>query len=411
MLNDKYIKITDKKKCSGCTACVSICPKKCITMQEDEEGFLYPKVDLSICVQCSKCIKVCPYTNSEFTFKPETEELSLCYAAYNRDEDIRYKSASGGMFRAFADKTIAEGGVVFGAAFDKDFTVYHTYSETLNGLTALMGSKYLQSRMENTFSFVKQFLQDGRKVLFTGCGCQIAGLKRYLNIEYDNLFCVDLICHGVDSPKIWIDYLRSKFQSETIKSVNFRDKITGQDDSTITITSSLSEFHDRGKQNIYFKSWQYGLFTRPACEICPFKNDNRVSDLTIGDCWGYKEIAPELFDNKGLSSLIVHSTKGKILFESIESQLVYKKTYINDVKKFNPDYIKSICFNHKKRASFWIDYKRMSLDKVLIKHLGESKKQKLVLFLKKIIPSKLLKALMLIYGCRKISSAKDIIVQ
>ena len=179
-------------------------------MQADEEGFLYPVVNTTRCIQCSKCVKVCPYTDSEFTNKPEKEELSVCYAAYNKNEEIRYKSASGGMFRVFDDKIIAEGGVVFGATFDKDFTVEHTYTETLEGLTAFMGSKYLQSRMEDSFIQVKRFLREGRKVLFTGCACQIAGLKRYLKKDDANLICIDLICHGVDSPQIWLDSFIAK---------------------------------------------------------------------------------------------------------------------------------------------------------------------------------------------------------
>ena len=211
MTEVKYLNIIEKKRCSGCTACVAVCPKQCITMQADEEGFLYPVVNTTRCIQCSKCVKVCPYTDSEFTNKPEKEELSVCYAAYNKNEEIRYKSASGGMFRVFADQIIAEGGVVFGATFDKDFTVEHTYTETLEGLTAFMGSKYLQSRMEDSFIQVKRFLREGRKVLFTGCACQIAGLKRYLKKDDANLICIDLICHGVDSPQIWLDYLHSLF--------------------------------------------------------------------------------------------------------------------------------------------------------------------------------------------------------
>ena len=161
MTEVKYLNIIEKKRCSGCTACVAVCPKQCITMQADEEGFLYPVVNTTRCIQCSKCVKVCPYTDSEFTNKPEKEELSVCYAAYNKNEEIRYKSASGGMFRVFADQIIAEGGVVFGATFDKDFTVEHTYTETLEGLTAFMGSKYLQSRMEDSFIQVKRFLREG----------------------------------------------------------------------------------------------------------------------------------------------------------------------------------------------------------------------------------------------------------
>ena len=133
MSKDNHIIITDKNRCSGCAACMSACPKKCISMQEDEEGFLYPHVDENTCISCSKCVTVCPYTKSEFTNKLEKEELAICYAAYNKNEEIRYQSSSGGMFRAFSDYIIAEGGVVFGAKFDKDFTVEHAYTETMEG--------------------------------------------------------------------------------------------------------------------------------------------------------------------------------------------------------------------------------------------------------------------------------------
>jgi serine acetyltransferase/coenzyme F420-reducing hydrogenase beta subunit len=402
----KYLQITEKNQCSGCTACAAVCPQNCIAMQEDEEGFLYPQVDMATCIQCSKCVKVCPYSNSEFTVKPATEELALCYAAYNRNEEIRYKSSSGGMFRSFADKITSEGGVVFGAAFDKDFTVEHTYTETLDGLTAFMGSKYLQSRMGDAFTCVEQFLKKGRKVLFTGCGCQIAGLKRFLKTDDENLFCVDLICHGVDSPKIWLDYLHSLFSNETVKSINFRDKITGQNDSCISIIGSVSKHKEREKKTIYFRSWRYGLFMRPACEVCPFKNDNRVSDITIGDCWGFQKIAPELYDDKGLSSVIVHSAKGKALFDEVSSQLVFKETSVDDVKQYNSDYIRSQRFDYRRRAAFWKDYNRMPFKKLLDKHLGESRKQKAVLLIKKIaekfIPCRIKTFVKLIYGCRKI---------
>ena len=387
MSETKYLKIGEKKRCSGCTACVAICPKKCITMQADEEGFLYPVVNITACIQCSKCVRVCPYTDSEFTNKPEEEELSICYAAYNKDEEIRYKSASGGMFRVFADRIIAEGGVVFGAAFDKDFAVEHTYAETLQGLTVFMGSKYLQSRMGDTFILVKQFLKEGRKVLFTGCGCQIAGLKRYLKSDDANLFCIDLICHGSDSPKIWLNYLHSLFPNESVKKINFRDKITGQYNSSITINASKSVFCEKERNNIYFRSWQYGLFLRPSCEVWPFKKENRVSDITIGDCWGFKKIAPEMYDDKGLSSMIVHSEKGKSLFDAVVHQLSFKETLIEDVELYNPDYIRSQPFVYSRRKAFWADYHKheMPFKELLEKHLGETKKQKIQKHIKKVI--------------------------
>lgn len=387
MTAKKYIEIEDKRKCSGCTACMAACPKKCISMKEDSEGFLYPVVDIATCIQCSSCIKVCPYSDSEFTNKPDEEELALCYAAYNKNEEIRYKSSSGGMFRVFADYVISEGGVVFGARFNKDFSVEHGYAETVDGVVSFMGSKYMQSRMGDSFSLVKKFADEGRKVLFTGCGCQIAGLKRYLKKDYDNLICVDLICHGVDSPMIWLDYLHSLFPNETVEYINFRDKITGQDNSSIYIKCCSTAFYERKKNSVYFRNWQYGLFVRPSCEVCPFKKDNRVSDFTISDCWGWQKMAPEMYDDKGLSNLIVHTKKGKSVFETVASQLIFKPVSIDDVKQYNSDYIRSAPFNHDRRAAFWKDYHSCELpfNKLLKKHLEETRRRKLIKFIKKSI--------------------------
>ena len=385
MTECKHIEIVDKRRCSGCTACLSVCPKGCISMQEDEEGFLYPIVDDAVCIQCGKCVKVCPYSHSEFANKPEEEELALCYAAYNKNDEVRYQSSSGGMFRALADKIIADGGVVFGAAFDKDFLVEHTYAETLEGLRPLMGSKYLQSRMGNSFGEVKRFLKEGKKVLFTGCGCQIAGLKRFLNHDDRNLVCVDLICHGVHSPRIWQSYLYSLFSDDKVEYVNFRDKRTGQDNSSVVIKGLKSQVCEKKKDFLYFKSWQYGLFTRPSCEVCPFKSDNRVSDITISDCWGFRKIAPELYDDKGLSSVVIHTDKGKLLFDAVASQLVFKETLLDDVKQYNSDYIRSIPFNATKRKAFWKDYRKgeIPFGHLLTKHLRESKRQRTARFVKK----------------------------
>jgi serine acetyltransferase/coenzyme F420-reducing hydrogenase beta subunit len=388
---DKFIIINDKALCSGCNACTNVCPVDVISMQEDEEGFLYPVVDTDNCIKCSKCLKVCPYIKSEFTLKPDSEELSKCYAAYNKNEEVRAQSSSGGMFRVFADKILSENGVVFGAAFDDKFEVEHQSARTGEDVTKLMGSKYLQSRMGMVCREVEEILKKGDKVLFTGVACQIAGLKRYLRKDYENLVCVDVLCCSVGSPKIWREYLKNFFPNSRIDSVKFRDKITGWDSTSMRITSGGKEYADIIYKNLYFKSLRANVFTRPACENCQFKNKNRVSDITLADCWGWKKIAPELNDNRGLSSIVVHTEKGIDLLNAVREQLVIKDTFLTDIEAFNSNYICSESYDKIKRAAFWKDYKKMAFKSLIMKYANENKKK---VFLRKIknISGKLLPA-------------------
>lgn len=201
------ISVIEKNNCCGCSACEQKCPKKCITMMEDEEGFFYPHVNKVKCIECGLCEKVCPVINVG-----ENEQKITAYAAYVNDKNVRMKSSSGGMFTLFAQKILNENGVVFGAAFDQNFMVHHIYIESEENLSKQQGSKYLQSRIENTYRETEQYLNSGRKVLFTGTACQIAGLKQFLMKEYDNLYTVDVLCHGVPSSKLWKHYL--EYQEE-----------------------------------------------------------------------------------------------------------------------------------------------------------------------------------------------------
>ena len=196
------IQIKDKSVCCGCSACVQICPKQCISLKEDKEGFLYPTVNHAFCVECGKCEKVCPELHPF-----EVHEPLKVYAAKHQDDAVRKVSSSGGIFTLLADMVIDEGGVVFGACFDSDWSVVHDFTETHEGLQAFRGSKYLQSRIGNTYRQAEVFLKAGRKVLFTGTPCQIAGLKKYLHKDYENLLAVDFVCHGVPSPLVWKKYL------------------------------------------------------------------------------------------------------------------------------------------------------------------------------------------------------------
>lgn len=323
------IQLVDKSLCCGCTACASVCPKQCITMQEDEEGFLYPVVNASLCIDCNLCQKVCPELHHMNVRMP----LHV-YAAKHKDEQVRLASSSGGIFTLLAEKIIDEGGVVFGARFDARWEVVHDYTETKEGLAVFRGSKYVQSRLEDCYYKVKSFLQQDRKVMFTGTPCQIAGLKNYLRKDDDNLLTVDVVCHGVPSPKIWRMYLneiiarKSKKNSVLshhsngkvkIQSIDFRSKSSGWKKFSFALT--LSEAVADGKQNTvllssvfyenpYMQAFLSDLSLRPSCYACPVKAGKSRSDITIADFWGIEDVLPEFDDDIGTSLVLTFSEKG-----------------------------------------------------------------------------------------------------
>lgn len=200
------INIAVKSKCTGCSACVQRCPKQCISFEEDSEGFYYPQVNLSLCINCGLCEKVCPVLQQD---KPRNPVI--VYAAKNSNLSTRLASSSGGIFALLAETILRQNGVVFGARFDNEWNVIHDYTESLDGLSVFLGSKYVQSKIGNTYKYAERFLKEGRKVLFSGTPCQIVGLKKYLRKDYDTLLTVDFVCHGVPSPMIWRDYLNEKY--------------------------------------------------------------------------------------------------------------------------------------------------------------------------------------------------------
>lgn len=199
------INITEKHNCCGCTACVQRCPKQCISMIEDEEGFLYPHINKDICIDCGICERVCPIINQ----KKEKHPIKV-FACKNKDEKVRMNSSSGGLFTAIAEEIIKKGGVVFGAKFDSKWNIRIAYTETLDGLKEFQGSKYTQAFVDNSYKDAETFLKKGRLVLFSGTSCQIAGLHNYLHCNYDNLLTIDFICHGVPSQKLFRIFLNEE---------------------------------------------------------------------------------------------------------------------------------------------------------------------------------------------------------
>lgn len=327
------IQITDKDRCCGCKACVQICPKHCIEMYEDEEGFLYPEVDTLKCIKCDLCEKACPMLQQAPIIKP-----LYTYAAKHANDQIRMESSSGGVFTLLAEQIMASGGVVFGARFDEKWEVVHDYADTMEGVTAFRGSKYLQSRVEDTFRQADIFLKQGRKVLFSGAPCQIAGLKRFLRKEYDHLYTVEFICHGVPSPKIWRKYLSEEQSAQRIKlnltdktvlaieNIRFRDKRSGWKNFSVTLSFSWQNEEgirqsvsrsDTFNKNMFIQGFLQNLYLRPSCYNCPSKCGKSGSDITIGDFWGLRKYYPDFDDDKGASAILVNNEKGRQLFDKI----------------------------------------------------------------------------------------------
>lgn len=364
------LQITDKSKCCGCNACVQRCPKQCIVMHEDEEGFLYPQVDVTLCIDCGLCEKVCPVLNQNQERKP----LKV-YAAINKDERIRMLSSSGGLFTVLAEQILKEGGVVFGARFNDDWEVVHDYTETFEGLARFRGSKYVQSYVGNTFCLVEQFLKQKRKVLYSGTPCQVAGLRLFLHKEYENLLTVDIVCHGVPSPGVWRKYLketctRVNQSVKVINSLSFRDKCTGWKGYSFSISfldgQKIVHYHDK---ELWMKGFLSDLYIRPSCYACPSKCLKSGSDITLGDYWGIQNVMPKVDDDKGVCCFLINTEKGKgiqdlIDFERIESQFA-------DVVKGNPSMIHSVIISSK-RIRFFRALKNKNVSQVISLYTKQS---------------------------------------
>lgn len=340
------IRIEDKKDCCGCSACAQRCPKHCISMVEDEEGFLYPKVDVSICVNCRVCEKVCPVLN-----KGERHEPLAVYAAKNSNYAVRMASSSGGIFTILAERTIEHGGVVFGACWNDNWEVVHDYVETKDDIAKFRGSKYVQSCIGDCFKKAEEFLKSGREVLFSGTPCQIAGLTRYLRKEYDNLLKVECVCHSVPSPGVWRNYLsnyvkQNNRKKEDIKAIKFRDKITGWKGYSCSIAYVDGDICvEPREKNLWMKGFLAGLYNRPSCTQCPAKGHS-CADVVLGDFWGIDELAPEIDDDKGICVVIVNTDKGQSQLNMV-GVVKEKHLSLKLVAEKNPAILHSAKFNEE----------------------------------------------------------------
>lgn len=305
--------------CCGCGACLNVCPKNAISFREDAEGFAYPSVDEGKCIDCSLCVKVCP------VLSPDVERLPLkVYAAKNRDLQERIQSSSGGMFLPLAREVLRQGGQVFGVEFSEDFrSARHACTSDADGVKRFSGSKYIQSDTGRTYSMTKMFLENGVPVLYSGTPCQIAGLRKFLRKDYENLYTVDLVCHGVPSPGIWRRYM-DETAPEGTASVNFRDKVTGWKRFSLVMKDCSGKvlFSQREDENVFMDGFLKNLYLRPSCYRCPARKGRSGSDLTIADYWHLKKTLPDFDDNTGVGLVLVNTAKGARLFDSVDFERV-----------------------------------------------------------------------------------------
>jgi ferredoxin len=365
--------------CNGCNACFSVCPMHAITMKADSEGFLRPSIYDAACTQCGSCEKVCPVLNRKIL----AHEFPKAYACYNTDEEIRKASSSGGMFSLLAKKILSENGIVFGARFSSDFAVVHGWTDSIEGLADFRGSKYVQSEIGSSFIECKRFLKSGRRVLFSGTPCQIAGLLNYLGRPYENLLCVDFICHGVPSPALWGKYcgFREAQAGSRIASISFRRKDCGWKRYSLAFSFiNACEYHRTLDKDPYMQLFLRNVCLRPSCYQCSFKGVSREADITLADFWGVQRILPDIDDDKGISLLLVHSDKGRSAYNIIDS--FFKKEVDFKLAISENPAIQHSVIKPAKRISFFSYLAKKDFQKVIKTYSSDSFWMRVILLLK-----------------------------
>lgn len=305
-----------QSECTGCGACFNICPVNAISMQPNSEGFLYPTIDENKCTNCGLCHKTCPIINPKYNEKP-----SNCYAVM-ADTEIRLKSSSGGIFTLLANYILEHNGYVCGAAWNKDWNVEHIIINSKKDLHKLQCSKYVQSNTKNIYSEIKNLLNNNCLVLFTGTPCQVAGLYSFLKKDYQNLYTMDFVCHGVPNAQIWQKFLTENFNKKNIKKIMFRDKVKRGWKCTTTV------YLDDGSINIkpdYMNGFSGNLYLRKSCGNCKFTKLTRSADISVADFWHVERLDEKLNDKKGTSLLLLNSENGKQLFKNINENYIIKE--------------------------------------------------------------------------------------
>lgn len=353
------IQIKNKVDCCGCNACGDVCAHHAITFKTDIEGFWYPEVDSTKCTNCGLCEKVCPIINIRVLKKNDFEE-PICYAAQNKDLQSLFDSTSGSAFAAFAGKMYKEGGYVGGAVFNDDFSVRQYISAEKSDLQKLRNTKYVQSNAEGFFKQVKEILLSGHKVLVCGLPCQMAALRAFLKKDYENLIIVDLICLGINSPKILPAYLKWQEEKHNSRITYYKakNKELGWRQLTTKLVFENGEVEYDKRDTNYFTVGFIGThaYARPSCYECKFKGFPRIADITIGDFWGAEKHIGRDYDNDlGTSAIMLNSEKGKIFYESIRSKFKDKQVSLDAIIPGNRALLQSLTKPTFNREQFYND--------------------------------------------------------
>ena len=338
------------KTCNGCMACSNVCPVNCIQMETDKEGFWYPTIQIEQCIDCNRCNEVCPLGKER-----KADTVQVAYAAINQDEQTRLHSSSGGVFPELAKVVIENGGVVIGPDFDEQWDLRHVEIENQEHIKRLCGSKYVQSKIGESYKAVKKNLADGRIVLFTGTPCQIAGLKGYLGKDYEQLICQDIACHGVASPKVLKEYLafREKKAHAKVRKMSFRHKVYGwQAFSMLLEYDNEKKYVGCNAEDLYLRMFINDFSLRPSCYACHFKGIDRLADITLADYWGVWNIEQGMDDDLGTSLVIVHSEKGQQLWNAVKHLFRWKLTDMQKAAEYNSALLHSVAKPEKREAFF-----------------------------------------------------------
>lgn len=388
------IEICSKDLCTGCGACLNICPHTAIGLLENAIGYIYPAIDAGKCVDCGLCAKICPVNH------PVEKKSPLhAYAVYSKNAKDRDTSASGGASSVITSDILLDGGIVYGSVQNSCMDIKCERISELKDASKIKGSKYVQSPLGDNLRKAKKDLRDGKKVVFTGTPCQIAGLKAYLGKEYENLYTIDLVCHGVPSARLLKDNVslilakRKNIVDISTLKVAFRSKNRKKKkmDFFFTLKNSRKVYYKKMfPDDYYISGFMSGLFFRQNCFSCPYAESNRTSDITIADFWGCKSALPEMDENLGVSLMLTNTEKGVKLFDKIKNRLVYEERSVKEAVCGNGQLMNAfpepLNYGEFQRSYQALGY-RESCRRFVLPYIKEQKKRRLIMNIKYFILS------------------------